>query len=286
MEKNILNHYVLDRLESIKWNLSSYRKNKESKYLHHLRVDIKKINALFSFAEKVYKEKYNTALLKPLFHQAGEIRLIQINLQLLDAVPNPPEQLITELRSKEHTAGQKLIDDGPQHLIRIKHFREETRLPELLPEKKTISKYFKKEWKKAENLLQHIDRENLHSYRKKIKKILYFYEALPKKIQDKIKIDIAAIDQQQQCVGDWHDTYLAIDFLSPEHFPMQKSDYLLDLKEKEKKQFNTLRKNLNNNRKGKKFNALSVTTMLWLCIPLLVFPFILKFSGNFKKQQV
>ncbi|TXF74882.1 CHAD domain-containing protein [Chryseobacterium sp.] len=283
MEKNILNHYVLSLQESIERDLLSYVKNKKSERLHHLRVDIKKIKALVSFAEKVYQRKYDTALLKPLFHQAGEVRAIQINLQLLDTVPNLPEKIITQLRNKEQIASQKFIDDGPQHLMLIRYFRDETQLPKLLPEKKIIIQYFKKEWKKAENLLQHIDRGKLHRYRKKVKKILYIYEALPKKIQDKIKIDIAAVDQQQQLVGDWHDTYLAMNFLSPVHFPMQKSDYLLDLKEKEIKQFNTLRKNLHNNRKGKKFNALSVTTILRLCIPFLIFPLILRFSGNFRK---
>ena len=253
-------------------------KDKESECLHHLRVDIKKINALFSLAEKVYQEKYDTSLLKPLFHQAGEIRTLQINLQLLDTVPNLPEQLITGLRNTENIASQKIIDEGPQHLMNLKHFREEAQLPELLPPKKTIIKYFKKERKKAENLLQQTDRANLHPYRKKIKKMLYLYEALPKKIQDKIKIDIAAINQQQQWVGDWHDTVSAIDFLYSEHFPMQESDFLLNLKEKEKREFNTLLKNLNVNRQGKKLSALLIIT---LCIPLIIFPLLLNFCGNF-----
>lgn len=279
MEKNILNNYLLTLLASVERNLSSYMKEQEPEYLHHLRVDIKKINALFSFAEKVYQEKYDRSLLKSLFDQAGEIRVMQINLQLLDTVPNLPEQLITELRNTENIARQKIIDEGPLHLMHLKHFREETQLPELLPPKKTIIKYFKKERKKGENLLQHIDRENLHPYRKKIKKILYLYGALPKKIQDKIKIDTEGIDQQQQWVGDWHDTFSAIDFLSSEHFSIQESDFLLNLKEKEKIQFNTLLKNLNINRQGKKPSALLIIT---LCVPLIIFPLLLNFCGNFK----
>jgi len=278
MEKNILSHYLLTLLASVERNLSSYLKDKEPECLHHLRVDIKKINALFSFAEKVYQEQYDRSLLKPLFRQAGEIRATQINLQLLETVPNLPEQLITGLRNTENIASQKFIGEGPLHLMNLKHFREETHLPELLPSKKTIVKYFKKERKKAEHLLQHIDKENLHPYRKKIKNIFYLYGALPTRIQDKIKIDTEGIDQQQQWVGDWHDTFSAIDFLSSEHFPIQESELLLNLKEKEKIQFNTLLKNLNINRQGRKRSALLIIS---LCIPLIIFPLLLNFSGNF-----
>ena len=278
MEKNILNNYLLTLLASVERNLSCYLKDTESERLHHLRVDLKKINALLSFAEKVYQEKYDRSLLKSLFHQAGEIRVMQINLALLENIPKMPDQLITEVRSSEHIAHQKIIDEGSLHLMNLKHFGEQTRLPELLPAKKTIIKHFEKERKKAEQLLQHIDRENLHPYRKKIKKILYLYEALPKNIQDKIKIDIASIDQQQRCVGDWHDTFSAIDFLSSKGFFMQESDFLLHLKEKEKSEFNTLLKNLNIDRQGKKLSALLIIT---LCIPLIIFPLLLNFCGNF-----
>lgn len=278
MEKNILNNYLFTLLASCERNLSAYLKDKESESLHHLRVDIKKINALLSFAEKVYREKYDTASLKSIFHQAGEIRVTQINLRLLDAVPILPQQLITGLRNTENIACQKLIDEGPVHLMNLKHFGEQTRLAELLPAKKTIINYFKKERKKAEQLLQHIDRENLHPYRKKIKKILYLYGALPKKIQDKINIDIERIDQQQRWIGDWHDTFSAIGFLSSQHFAMQDPDFLLHLKEKENTQFNALLRNLNIN-KRKKVSALLIIA---LCIPLIVFPLLLKFSGNFR----
>lgn len=277
MEKNILNNYLFTLLASCGRNLSAYLKDKESESLHHLRVDLKKINALLSFAEKVYQEQYDRASLKSLFHQAGEIRATQINLQLLDTVPNLPEELITGLRGTENIARQTLIDEGPLHLMNLKHFVEQTRLPELLPTKKTIIKYFKKERKKAEKLLQQTERKNLHPYRKIIKKTLYLYEAMPKKIQDKINIDIERIDQQQRWIGDWHDTFSAIDFLSSQHFAVQDPDFLFHLKEKENRQFHALLRNLNIN-KRKKVSALLIIT---LCIPLIVLPLLLKYPGSF-----
>ncbi|MBK9636789.1 MAG: CHAD domain-containing protein [Bacteroidetes bacterium] len=246
MEKNFLNNYILDLLESLNQNLSSYMKVKESEYLHHLRVDIKKINAILSFAEKIFKTKYNANLLKLLFHDAGKIREIQINLNLLNAIPKPPLRLITRLRKEENTLSKEFIKNDVQYIFTIKHFRKNIRLPKLLSNKMTIAKYFINQKNKAEKILQNLDRGNLHRYRKKIKKLIYIYNALPKRIQNKIDIDIAVINKQQQWVGDWHDTYAAINFLSHEHPTILKSDYISNLRKNEKKQFDNLVVNLTN----------------------------------------
>ena len=100
MKKNILNHFVFDLLKSIENNLSIYIKNKMPECLHILRVDIKKINAVLSFAGSVYKEGYNTGNLKPLFSKAGKIREIQINILLVELFPLPPKYLIEQLKNK------------------------------------------------------------------------------------------------------------------------------------------------------------------------------------------
>ncbi len=89
----------------------------------------------------------------------------------------------------------------------------------------------------------------MHKYRKKIKGIIYVYNALPIKIQKKLEIDVAVFNKQQEWVGEWHDTYAAINFLSLGHSSNQKSDYISNLKENEKRQFETLLVNLTNNHK-------------------------------------
>jgi len=249
MEKNLLNNYIFDHIESLEQNLSTYRKDKNPEFLHRLRVDFKKIKAIFSFAEKIYIEKYDIIKLKPLFLKAGKIREMQLNIHLLSAVSHPPERLIARLKKKENILIQQFIQNGSRNIILINEFREKTCIPEKLRSKKIILKYFKKEKKKAKKILRHKDREGMHVYRKKIKKMMYIYNALPKGIQKKIELNETKINKLQEQLGDWHDTYSAINFFSHAHFPMPISAYILKLKEKEKRQFNTLLINLTD--KGK-----------------------------------
>lgn len=248
MGKNFFNKYILKLLESIEQNLVSYMKVQEPESLHDLRVDIKKINAIFSFSKKIYNSKYQAILLKPLFKEAGKIREIQVNLKLLSAIPQLPERLTTRLRKNENILSQKFIKKGSQQIKVIKHFRKNIGLPKLQPSKMIIKKYLNKLKYKADIMLQNIDREYLHKYRKKIKKLIYIYNALPKRMQKKIEIDVAFINKQQQWVGDWHDTFAATNFLTLRHSTIQKSEYISNLKEIEKIQFNNLLLNLTNNR--------------------------------------
>lgn len=240
MKKNLLNQYVLGLLESIERNLSDYVKDKNPDRLHQLRVSIKKIRGVLTFSKKVYKEPYKAVLLKPLFDKAGEIREIQINIRLLKQFPQSPKQLIGQLTKKETTLTRKFIAFGSHYATHIRSFRKTVSLPSLLPDKKTITNYFKTEKRKASRKLKTKKREDAHRYRIKIKKLLYAYQALPKNLQKEIKFNVATITRQQEKLGDWHDTYSAIQFLSHQSLPTSATGYILKLKQNEKKQFNNL----------------------------------------------
>ena len=247
MQKNILNHYVIELLKSIERNLSIYLKNMNPECLHHLRVDIKKIKATLSFAENVYEEAYNTTMLNPLFCKAGKIREIQLNSHLLELFAHPPKKLIEQLKIKENILTLKLIKRGSRYLKLIKKYCQTINLPEKLPNKTIINHYFKNQKNKANKQLKNKERLDLHQYRKKIKKIMYVYNALPKKIKKEIELNEVEIKIRQKKLGDWHDTYSAIKFISHKHFSMDTNESVLKLKEKEKIQFITLLKNLTNN---------------------------------------
>ena len=244
-EKNRLNNYVLDLLEAVNHNLSAYKKDKDPESIHNLRVNIKKIKAVFSFAEKIYKEKHDTSLLMPLFKKAGKIREMQINNRVLSAVPQFPESLISELKMKEDILIRQFLKNTSLYKNQIRDFREKASLSEKLPDKKTIIKYFEKESSKAKSILQNTDREGMHRFRKKIKIIMYMYDVLPLSLQNKIDLNEAEINKQQKSVGVWHDTNAILKFLSDEH-PVETSEYILKLRTKEKRQFNLLLKNLSN----------------------------------------
>ncbi|MBK7175014.1 MAG: CHAD domain-containing protein [Bacteroidales bacterium] len=243
MGKN-LNNYLLDLFESIEQNIYAYMKDRKPEYIHNLRLDIKKIDAIISFAEKLFKEKHDASKLKPLFMKAGKVRELQIIIQLIITIPYFPQRLITQLKKKENTLVQQFINNGSRYILLIRQFREKVDLPDTLPGKRAIKKYFNREKIKAELLLQLNVRDGLHAYRKKIKKMMYVYLALPGRLKKKINLDEAEIDKQQKKLGIWHDTYSAIHFLSLVPLPGKTMDEVLKLKEKEERQFKALHKKL------------------------------------------
>lgn len=237
MEKNILNNYITKRLNSIEQNLFAYAKNLKPAYLHRLRVDIKKISAVISFAGKVYNKKYNADILKPLFHKAGRIREIQVIIRLLNAFPKPPERLITLLKKKENKLAQQFIKNEFRYKRQLTSFHKKNGLPETLPHKKTIESYFKKAEIKTKKLVRNKDRESLHQFRMKLKKLNYIYNALPQTLLKKITFNEEEIKKKQEMLGKWHDIYSAITFLSHERIPKKSVQSILKMKVKEKKQF-------------------------------------------------
>lgn len=240
MEIDVLNHYVWCYLKSVEQQLNAYMEDNEAERLHHIRLDIKKIKAIYSFAEAIYNESFYTNELNPIFNKAGKMREIQINIKLLHTFPQFPKKLIARLKKKENSKVKKFIKNIPLYIKYVKYFREEVTLPKILPDKKTIKKYFKKERQKANNELKNKDREGMHQFRIKIKKMMYVYNILPEELQKKIELDFAAFNKQQKKIGKWHDTFSAIQFISNLPFSPKTEEYISILNEKEKRQFNAL----------------------------------------------
>jgi CHAD domain-containing protein len=240
MKKDLLYRHVTDHLKSIEKHLGAYSKDKKPKQLHLLRLDIKITKALLSFAEAVYKNSYSTVELKPLFQKAGEIREIQIMIQLISSSDHRPKELIHQLKKKERFLKQQFVNNISLYRKSMQHFRKGISLPSKLPDEQTIKTYFDAEWMIANQKFETKDREGLHQLRKGIKKLMFVYDALPKKIRKEVELNKEAIDKLQEKVGRWHDTYAAIDFLSRQNFSQNLGDHISNLEDKERKQFNKL----------------------------------------------
>jgi CHAD domain-containing protein len=236
MKKNLLYHHVSDHLKSIKKHLCAYAKNGKPKHLHLFRLDIKIINALFSFAENLYNEPYSAIELKSVYQKTGEIREIQI----IGSSKHFPKKLICELKKKESLLKKKFQKVIPRYIKFIENFRKCIVFPSVLPDKQVVNLYFERELTKANQSFQNKDREGLHQFRKIIKKLMFIYDVLPKKIRKEVNLDKKNINKLQEKVGNWHDTYSSIEFLFCQ-YPKQKSaKYISKLKQKEIRQFNAL----------------------------------------------
>jgi CHAD domain-containing protein len=239
MKENLLYYHVSDHLKSIEKHLHAYSKKGKSKHLHLLRLDIKVAKALFSFAEDLYNEPYSAIELKSVFQKTGEIREIQI----ISSSKHLPEKLIRELKKKENFLKKQLQRDIPKYIKFIESFRKGVNLLSVLPDKEIIKAYFEKELIKANQDFQNQDREGLHQFRKSIKKLMFVYNVLPKKIKKEVNLDEQHINKLQEKVGNWHDTYSSIEFLSYQFFKQKPVEYISKLKQKEIRQFTALFKN-------------------------------------------
>lgn len=236
MKEDLLYHHVSGRLKSVEKHLCAYSNNGKPKHLHLLRLDIKIINALFSFAEDLYNQPYSPIELKSVYQKTGEIREIQI----IGSSKHLPERLIRELKKKESLLKKKFQKVIPLYIKFIESFRKGVTLPSAMPDKQMIKSYFESELTKANQDFQNKNREGLHQFRKSIKKILFIYDVLPKKISKEVNLDKKHINKLQEKVGNWHDTYSSIEFFSYQYFKQKPVKYISKLRKKEIRQFDAL----------------------------------------------
>ncbi|MCS5489851.1 CHAD domain-containing protein [Algoriphagus limi] len=237
MKKNLLNSYVSKLLESIEKQLSSYLKEKDPECLHKLRVEIKKIKAINSFARKIYERDFNSELLKPLFKKAGEIRETELTIQLLKSLSPSPNNLISKAESQKSELVLQFLSSGSEYFQAISEYRNELRFPEKLGDKKVIKEFFDKAKDNAQKILLGYDREGMHTYRRKIKNLVYIYDVLPKKLQEEIDLDKKLILKQQHQLGEWHDLYVAVQILSSLKISNGAQESIEKLKVGEEEQF-------------------------------------------------
>jgi CHAD domain-containing protein len=237
VKRDVLKHFSIDLLKSAERNLCEYVKDKNPEHLHTFRLDIKKLNAVFCFAEKTYKNKYRAKELNPLFNKAGKIRELQINIQLLNKLPHPPKRLIEKLKFKKEILKKQFIKNTPRYIKVVSSFRKDLKLPAKLPDKKTVESFFKKAIFKANKKRLNKDKKSIHQYRMKLKKILYVYNSLPHKLQKAVHLNKSEINRLQRKIGLWHDRHTSINFLY--HLPVsgQMSKYISILKAQENSLF-------------------------------------------------
>ena len=244
MKNDILNQYLIERLQSIERHLYAYKIDKVPERLHQLRVEIKKIKAVNAFAEFLFDEKVDSDKIKKVFDDAGDIRELQINTRILSKFPRVPESVIISLRKKERSLKSVFVKNIPSYVKDVKKILKNISLPSKLPAIKKMKGYFIEELNKALEELDTRDKKGLHKYRMRIKRMMYIYGALPSKVKGAIPLDKGKVDDLQLKVGAWHDTYMAISFLSDQAFAGKISKPLMKLKAKENRQFLRVMKNL------------------------------------------
>ena len=239
MKNNLLNSYVSGRLKAIKRQLSIFEKEQKKACLHRIRVEIKKIRAMYSFARKMYALPNEANELQALYRDAGEIRKLGLNIKLIGEFQDVEDSLPASLKEKEKELTERFLKEIPTYMASMKQMRENLSFPAALPSKKNIEKYLAQQLHKVFSVLDHQDKRNLHRFRKRLKKLMYVHDFLPEKLRKSLKLNEKSLYKLQKKIGIWHDTSSAIRFFSTLQFT-HKDIFISTLTVKEEKQISNL----------------------------------------------
>jgi CHAD domain-containing protein len=242
MKVEVLENYLNKHFRNIEENLSGYEEDMKPERLRRLRVSIKKIRALLGFITKTYHTDYDISCLKRVFKRAGELRDDQLYVQLLEDQASPSDALLSHLQHQKNGRKGAFKVNSSLYQEEVRQMQETLSIPSEKLDKKRVEKYFEKRLKKARQDIGDKDRKKAHRFRKHIKKVLYLYRALPKKLKKKIQLDTGYLKKLQKKAGDWHDTHLALEYVS--HYAQTPRDVenRSHLEAKEQKQFEQLLK--------------------------------------------
>lgn len=215
--------FISTLLKSVEQQLAAFQENRDAEHLHLLRVAIKKVKAILDLLEVNYDVNYDTKRLQKLFNKAGKIRELQLNVLLLKKLNCQPETVIVELELEQHALQEKLVKGIPGYSKGVKKFRKETDFSFPLPAFNKIEKYLAKKIRKASRKFEEHTRSGMHAFRIKIKSLLFVYSVLANKIKNKLDLPIELLQDLQDEVGSWHDTWAAIQFLQQKRIDRQLS---------------------------------------------------------------
>jgi CHAD domain-containing protein len=203
--------YIKKQFSSIKQNLQDYAKEKKQEQIHNLRVDIKKLRAILSFLNFINNDKQlPKKIFSQLFTDARAIRENFINLTIFKTITHSPK-LLYNFKVKDKVLKAQFSAKIPQYIKTVEKAEKKIKIPHYIPVSKEVKKYFNKLMRQSTLLFNNReDKNNIHRFRMKVKKMMYVYKTLPAEMQKSVGINEAYMDKLQMNVGKWHDAYLAI----------------------------------------------------------------------------
>lgn len=222
--------YFNKHWESMFSRLYNYCVAHDPEELHKLRVEIKKLEALFILSEicvwsKKDKKKFSKYFqpIKKVFKSAGRIRTAYLNLKMVEKYENENSRFNSQFKDKQNDillkqsdkfsrnmiACAEIMDRNYKHLIKL--FRD--------IDNKCIIGSYQKQLKLLDKTFKNYKTSaELHKCRTKIKRLLYAYSILNKPSAKKINLNTKYFDDLQDNLGKWHDTNVAVELLSSAGF--------------------------------------------------------------------
>jgi CHAD domain-containing protein len=215
--------FISTHLKLVEQELAAYQEGRDAEQLHLLRVAIKKVKAILDLLEANYDVNYDRKILKKVFNKAGKIRELHLNVLLLKRLHCQPESVIVELEKEKIELQEILATNIPVYIKGVKKFRKQADISFPLPSFNKIEKYLAKKRRKACRKFDAHTRNGMHAFRMKIKSLLFVYSVLPDTVKNKLGLPIELLQDLQEEVGAWHDTWAAIQFLQRKKLDQQLS---------------------------------------------------------------
>lgn len=210
--------YLSKREKMILRVLATPRSRYTKLTFHNLRIELKKLNALFEilgYCSPEFKRKGYFKPFKILFKQAGKVRELQITEALLNQ--HVAEDSLTQFGQYITMQMQKAEDvffslTTKSKRAKLKKQLQKTEPFTLQAKRKKILNYLEKERKKIENLMtaENIPTELVHTLRKRIKTYNYNRRILEKSDLSK---KIFSTDHLSDLLGQWHDLRITLGYI-------------------------------------------------------------------------
>jgi CHAD domain-containing protein len=205
-----LKKYLKKRRVAINFLLEKPAQSYSPSTFHKLRIEIKKLDALFElldFCSKNFKRRKNFKPFKLIFRQAGKVRELQVEEAMLKKY-FPADFLagyranLKEVRLKERQIFFSMVNRKFTARLK-KNFRVITPFA-TEANKKKVNSYLENKRRKIKKLLgqSRLQPEHLHALRKELKTFLYIRQGLNLKIRDN---RFSKKDVLPGLVGEWHD---------------------------------------------------------------------------------
>jgi CHAD domain-containing protein len=209
LKKNRQQRYLVKKDKQWRHELKAFGETLDQEAIHRLRVNIKKIKAFARFSRdcsgRDTMKDFN--LLKKMYRQAGIYRDAGNNLRFLQDVHPAPEFLKQEQEQLQQKASELLISKGKDYRKRGKKVARR-----LLGHVRAIPADRVKDWYGTElikiGVLLNASGDELHQARKAIKSLLYVLDLLPPRIVKELRLNRDYLDQLQESIGQWHDTFV------------------------------------------------------------------------------
>ncbi|MEP7321917.1 MAG: CHAD domain-containing protein [Saprospiraceae bacterium] len=213
-----LKKYLKNRKGAIHFILEKPRATFSTSTFHKLRVEIKKLNALFdliNFCSKDFKRKKNFKPFKEIFRQAGKVRELQLEDIMLHKYHsvtslNDYRNNLKNLGIQEQEMFFSMIN---KHFIALLKNKYELIIPLLSAiNKKEANRYMETKINSIQKLLdkRSLKTQDFHEIRKQIK--LFGFNRKSLSLKDKIN----PISNQKllgNLLGKWHDNHVIINHL-------------------------------------------------------------------------